>query len=297
MAHGLALEGLSPAGVQGAVIAWGDNTYNQTSVPLGLSNVAAIAAGPYHSLACLSNGTVSAWGSWWPSASNHPAMTVPSTLTNIVAVAAGADHDVALGSNGTITVWGYTNEPWNSVPAGLTHVQAIAAGFQHTVAVSNGIVWAWGSGTLGNTNVPPGLSNVAQVAAGAFHTLALTTNRTVWAWGAGGPSGGLWGYGQSIVPAAATNVSAISAGGYHSMALRADGTLLLWGDITDVPPFLTLSNVAVLAAGQDANDFVICADALPPMIATQPANQYALSNQVVSIIAYAYQPVELSIFN
>ena len=68
MGHGLALQSVSPAGVQGAVSAWGDNTYNQTAMPAGLSNVTAIAAGPYHSLALNANGTVSAWGCWLPCA-------------------------------------------------------------------------------------------------------------------------------------------------------------------------------------------------------------------------------------
>jgi len=40
----------------------GDNTWNQTNVPAGLSNVVAIAAGGYHSLALKQNGTVAVWG-------------------------------------------------------------------------------------------------------------------------------------------------------------------------------------------------------------------------------------------
>jgi uncharacterized repeat protein (TIGR02543 family) len=35
----------------GVVVAWGDNSYDQTNVPPGLSNVVAIAAGYYHNLA------------------------------------------------------------------------------------------------------------------------------------------------------------------------------------------------------------------------------------------------------
>src|SRR5450756_552750 len=44
------------------VVAWGDNTSGQITVPAGLSGVAAIAAGLYHSLALRSDGTVVAWG-------------------------------------------------------------------------------------------------------------------------------------------------------------------------------------------------------------------------------------------
>ena len=46
----------------GTVIAWGDNSHGQTNLPAGLSNVVAIAAGYYHSLAVCSDGTVQAWG-------------------------------------------------------------------------------------------------------------------------------------------------------------------------------------------------------------------------------------------
>ena len=44
------------------VVAWGDNDSGQTNVPSGLSNVVAIAAGGYHSLALTAEGRVVAWG-------------------------------------------------------------------------------------------------------------------------------------------------------------------------------------------------------------------------------------------
>ena len=46
----------------GAVAAWGDNTYGQTTMPVGLSGVTAIAAEGNHTVALKNDGTVVAWG-------------------------------------------------------------------------------------------------------------------------------------------------------------------------------------------------------------------------------------------
>src|SRR5205823_6671338 len=42
----------------GQVIAWGDGSFGQTNLPPGLTNLAAIAAGDYHSVALKTDGTV-----------------------------------------------------------------------------------------------------------------------------------------------------------------------------------------------------------------------------------------------
>src|SRR5665213_3383795 len=46
----------------GNAVAWGDNTFGQTNVPPGLSNIVAVAGGRSNSLALLNNGTVTNWG-------------------------------------------------------------------------------------------------------------------------------------------------------------------------------------------------------------------------------------------
>ncbi len=126
-AHSLAL--LS----NGTVMAWGLNAYGQlglgdttdritpTQIPAGsVSNVLAITAGSYHSLALLSDGTVKAWGFH-----NHgqlgvgviPApyhqltpLPIPaSSLCNVSAIVAGEWHSLALLSDGSVKSWG-----WNS---------------------------------------------------------------------------------------------------------------------------------------------------------------------------------------
>ena len=75
----------------GTVVAWGYNSSGQTTVPVGLRGVVAIAAGDYHTVALKQDGTVVAWGE------NHSGKTrVPAGLSGVVAIAAGVGHTVAL---------------------------------------------------------------------------------------------------------------------------------------------------------------------------------------------------------
>src|SRR5207253_648780 len=87
------------------VAAWGYNSDGETNVPAGLSNVVAISAGGYHSVALKSDGTVVVWGY-----NLDFEVDVPAGLNNVVAIAAGFYHTVALKSDGTIVSWGYDGE-------------------------------------------------------------------------------------------------------------------------------------------------------------------------------------------
>ncbi len=68
----------------GRVNAWGDNSYGQTNLPSGLTNVVMVAAGAYHGLALENNGTITGWGN-----NTFNQASVPGNLTNEIAVAAG----------------------------------------------------------------------------------------------------------------------------------------------------------------------------------------------------------------
>lgn len=77
----------------GTVVAWGNNTYGATIVPLGLTNVAAIAAAEQLSLALRRDGTVVAWGG------NHFGQaSVPDGLSNVVAIAACGWFSMAIAT-------------------------------------------------------------------------------------------------------------------------------------------------------------------------------------------------------
>lgn len=229
------------AALPGMVAAWGANAFGESDRPATLTNIIALAAGEYHSLAVRDDGTVAQWGENWAA--------VPSNLTNAVAVSAGYDHSLALLDNGTVVAWGDTNSSANWVPTNLTGVKAIASGWNHNLALlTDGTVSAWGVNGSGVgwhlLEVPADLSNVTAVAASTLHSLALRTDGTVVSWGYS-PSG------ETNVPSGLSNVVAIAAGGQHSLALRSDGTVSAWGNNgsgqCSVPS--GLSNVMSIAAG------------------------------------------------
>jgi hypothetical protein len=127
----VAVAGLPLAGhAAPEVVAWGDNNYGQTNVPDGLSNVVAIAAGDYHSLALTYDGRVVAWGFNTSGQAN-----VPGGLSNLVAIAAGGEHSLALTAEGRVVSWGANEYGQTTVPGGLSNVVAIAAGFFHSLAL------------------------------------------------------------------------------------------------------------------------------------------------------------------
>src|SRR5450759_3640574 len=74
------------------VVAWGYNTYGQTTIPVGLSGVTAIAAGTAHSLALKSNGTVVAWGDNSFGQTSIPAALQGPTTAHVTAISAGFNH-------------------------------------------------------------------------------------------------------------------------------------------------------------------------------------------------------------
>ena len=224
----------------GTVTAWGNNSYSESSVPAGLSDVKAISGGYGHSLALKNDGTVVAWGN-----NQYGQSSVPAGLSGVTAISAGSDHSLALKNDGTVVAWGRNDWGQSSVPAGLSDVKAISTNYLHSLALKNdGTVVAWGRNDYGQSNVPAGLSGVTAISAGGNHSLALKDDGTVVAWGNNS-------LGESSVPAGLSDVKAISGGLAHSLALKNDGTVVAWGfnnfGQTDVPA--GLSGVTAIDGG------------------------------------------------
>ena len=232
----------------GTVWAWGGNTFGQlgdnttterwTPVqvqgPGGtgvLGNIAAVAAGYYHTAALKADGTVWTWG---------------------------RNDEGQLGDNTTTDRWVPVQVLGPGGTGVLNGIVALAGGYHHTIAVkADGTVWAWGrndEGELGNNSTTdrwapvqvkgPGgvgvLGNVAAVAGGYRHTAALRADGTVWAWGFN-TSGQLgdntttehWAPVQVKGPGGTGvlgSIVAVGAGYQHTAALKSDGTVWSWGD-------------------------------------------------------------------
>ena len=211
----------------GNIIHWGDNSFNQGSLPSGIDYV-SVACGWQHSLALLTNGTVAAAGD-----DSYGQIETPSGLSNVVAIACGYYHSLALKADGTVVAWGTSTNPavigtdpnygQSLVPAGLSNVVAISGGGWHNLALlADGTLRGWGRNDFGQASIPAGLSNVVAIGAGAIDDVALKADGTVVAWGDNY-------YQETNVPAGLSNVVSVAAGGWHNLALRRDGTVVAWG--------------------------------------------------------------------
>lgn len=241
-----ALLGISEASIEaaaqfGAVVAWGENSFGQASVPSGLTDVVAISAGHSHASALRRDGTVVAWGWNFMGVS-----TVPAGLSNVTAVSGGGLHTIALKSDGNIVGWG--SDIWGqaTAPRSVSRAVAIAAGYSYSLALrEDGTVIGWGDNSYGQISMPSGLSNVVAIAAGHLHNLALKADGTVVSWGRNEA-------GERNVPPGLSNVIAVAAGGNHSLALKRDHTVVQWGgfpwEFIGTPPE-NLTNAIAIAAG------------------------------------------------
>lgn len=238
----------------GQVIAWASNNSGESTVPGGLTNTVAVAAGWTHSLALRTNGTVVAWGS-----STSGQATVPPALGDVVAIAAGGSHSLALRSEGTVTAWGSNSYGESAVPAGLVNVTAIAAGEHHSMALKrDGTVSVWGDNDYGQRIVPAGLNGVVAISAGYDHCAALKSDGRVVVWGYNY-------YDQATVPASLTAISAISAGGWE--------TMLITGRPANVRPVIVSPRRALTSAAGTAGpglqfSYRIAATGLPASYST-----------------------------
>ncbi|HZG55277.1 immunoglobulin-like domain-containing protein, partial [Paenibacillus sp.] len=196
----------------------GDGTTTNRTAPMQipsatLSDVIAIAAGPYFAAALKHDGTVWTWGYNGygqlgdGTTTNRTIPTQVGGLANGAAIAAGDRHILVLKQDGTVWTWGNnsngqlgdrtsTSRRSPAMALGLTNVKRIAAGSQHSIAVKeDGTLWTWGSnnyGQLGDGTTTDRwspsrsktLADITEIGLrGDLHSLALGHDGDVWAWG------------------------------------------------------------------------------------------------------------------
>lgn len=124
-------------------MAWGTNNAGQCSVPAGLSNVVAIAAGgaPYgtgFSVALREDGTFVQWG--------YLSYVPPTWLHDLVAIAAGAANVVAIRVDGSVIAWGEPGTYQSNVldvPAAATNAVSVVAGASAAILTGDGRMVRW----------------------------------------------------------------------------------------------------------------------------------------------------------
>lgn len=166
--------------------------------PIGLTNVTAIDAADYYSMALRADGTVWTWGintHGQLGLGHYNAVSVPTQvpgLTGIRAICAAPLNAYALGNDGRLWAWGYgpaLGIGWNGGSAStpqlvpLADVSKIVGGSSWAMALVNGGIMAWGlnaglyPGDNGLFNAPtnyvvpspilvPGVINATDVFAG-----------------------------------------------------------------------------------------------------------------------------------
>ncbi|WP_058625283.1 RCC1 domain-containing protein [Microbacterium testaceum] len=231
--------------LDGSVWAWGSGRFGRlgdgivsehVSGPVRLDamwdagvRATQVSAGPMHSLAVASDGSLWSWG---------------SGETGLLGDGDESDH---------VSAARRVDALWD---AGKRITQS-SAGDQHSLAVaSDGSVWAWGdgwTGQLGNgstaVHAVPGLVGAhtfTQISAGESHSLALASDGSVWAWGDG--ADGRLGNGASNVHSTAwpvtvlaswtvgdpgRKITQVAAGATTSLALASDGSVWAWGSGSD----------------------------------------------------------------
>jgi hypothetical protein len=226
---------------------WGDNSYGQTNMPPGLTNVAAISANFYNNIVLRSDGTLTVWG-------NLNGIYVPTNsvagISNVVEVSAGYNNELVLKSNGKPFMWG------QGVSSSLTNVVAAQSNIVAVAATSSSSSCALlrADGTLlqvftSGVSINSGVTNGIALETCDDGYLVLRADGTIYSY-----AGGLGG--QSL--SATTNVLAMAAGRYQGLAVKRDGKVV---DFAQTWPAVTnLSGIIGVASTFSGPEFAVRSD-------------------------------------
>lgn len=263
-----------------------------TNVPAGLSNLVAIAAGNFFTLALRGDGTVVGWGQ-----NTSGQTTIPASATNVVAIAAGENSGFAVRADGSLVNWGNGAATTLAIPNGLTNVFQVRAGLSHAEALRNfgapvvtvqpgnrtawsgetvtlvslaagspppSCQWWWNGVPISDaTNTALTFASLQQTNAGGYalvfsNAFGVVTSQVATVTVRQRMSIGAWGNsgsGQCFAPEGLTNAVTLSGGDSHTLALKDDGTVVGWGASGgyQAQKPADLTNVFAIAAGARHN--------------------------------------------
>lgn len=246
--------------VDGSIITWGADTFDQTTdKPIG-SNYTYVNAGWTHGIAIDGSGTVVEWGepnagAWalddWTNL--RPAALIAKTATK---VAAGDNHSLALSSDGHVYVWGGRASATNYADTWSNVVDISSTWYSWMALLDDGTVRCVGEALgsdVGAVTPPQVLTNgtktVTYIATSPSYFAAVDSlgQGYIWGWdGATTPTYAITNINQTEL----TNLAAIAVGRWHVIGLHPDGTVSAWGtndyNQLDVPE--TATNIGYIAS-------------------------------------------------
>ena len=223
----------------GSVVAWGDNAYGQTAVPARLGPAMAVAAGDQFSAALLTDGSVVAWGALAIVGQSNILSTGTVVADAATIIAAGGNCLLAGRSDGTV------------VAAGKTRI--------YTEGYFHGQYYHMPQDVA--ATLPRGAHDVVSLAATLGNVAAVNGDGSVVLGGDSYQGAGSW------VPAGLGPVAAVTIIGNRVGVRRVDGSAASWrteASLAEVPlaPVQTIAGDLILRdAGQDA----------PPQWTREPA--------------------------
>jgi len=221
----------------------------------------AISAGRGHSLGLRTDGAILAWGdNTFAQLGDGSTVERHSPLQvgeDFASVTAGHSYSLALKKDGTLWAWGRNDSSQLGLEAPCHYTAeicylplpvqvggkfaALAAGDWHAFGLkADYSLWGWGdnsSGQLGNGSTYGSIIPVqvgegfTAIAASENHSLGVKNDGSLWAWGGNkyGQLGDGSTTGSTIPVQAGEDFAAISAGMEYSLGLKHDGSLWSWG--------------------------------------------------------------------
>jgi len=231
-----------------------------------LTDITAIAAGQFHTLALKTYGTVWTWGDnkygqlgaittgpcgydddyFDCSPTPVPVRSKVTATFNVSGTVSGLTGTLVLQNNGGDDLIIMENGPFTFATEledlALYDIEILTQPDGQTCEIISSNSERINATDITDISIicPYPFTEAVDIAAGEYHSIALKTDGTVWAWGNNGAGqlgvktvekcAGLYCSSTPVEVSILTDVVAVTAGDSHSIALKGDGTVWAWGE-------------------------------------------------------------------